>query len=219
MLSDYQLKIADLYNINIGNVKKLVPNFFDKEKYVLHYENLRLNFSLGLELKKLHGILEFNHSQWLKLYIEFYAQNRIKAEKRSVVEINKYGNTIENLRNSIDAKLVNNDYLRCTSKPSYTSHKIFANNLVVIRKRNASLKINKPEYIGMCILELSKVLMYKLHYDYIKTKYGNKSKLVFTDTDGLMYEIKTEDVYEDFSSNKEMFDFSNYSTKSKYYND
>ena len=209
MLSDYQLKIADLYNINIGNVKKLVPNFFDKEKYVLHYENLRLNFSLGLELKKLHGILEFNQSQWLKLYIEFYAQNRIKAEKRSVVEINKYGNTIENLRNSIDAKLVNNDYLRCTSKPSYTSHKIFANNLVVIRKRNASLKINKPEYIGMCILELSKVLMYKLHYDYIKTKYGNKSKLVFTDTDGLMYEIKTEDVYEDFSSNKEMFDFSN----------
>ena len=219
MLSDYQLKIADLYNINIGNVKKLVPNFFDKEKYVLHYENLRLNFSLGLELKKLHGILEFNQSQWLKLYIEFYAQNRIKAEKRSVVEINKYGNTIENLRNSIDAKLVNNDYLRCTSKPSYTSHKIFANNVVVIRKRNASLKINKPEYIGMCILELSKVLMYKLHYDYIKTKYGNKSKLVFTDTDGLMYEIKTEDVYEDFSSNKEMFDFSNYSTKSKYYND
>ena len=219
MLSDYQLKIADLYNINIGNVKKLVPNFFDKEKYVLHYENLRLNFSLGLELKKLHGILEFNQSQWLKLYIEFYAQNRIKAEKRSVVEINKYGNTIENLRNSIDAKLVNNDYLRCTSKPSYTSHKIFANNLVVIRKRNASLKINKPEYIGMCILELSKVLMYKLHYDYIKTKYGNKSKLVFTDTDGLMYEIKTEDVYEDFSSNKEMLDFSNYSTKSKYYND
>ena len=219
MLSDYQLKIADLCNINIGNVKKLVPNFFDKEKYVLHYENLRLNFSLGLELKKLHGILEFNQSQWLKLYIEFYAQNRIKAEKRSVVEINKYGNTIENLRNSIDAKLVNNDYLRCTSKPSYTSHKIFANNVVVIRKRNASLKINKPEYIGMCILELSKVLMYKLHYDYIKTKYGNKSKLVFTDTDGLMYEIKTEDVYEDFSSNKEMFDFSNYSTKSKYYND
>ena len=219
MLSDYQLKIPDLYNINIGNIKKLVPNFFDKEKYVLHYENLRLNFSLGLELKELHCILEFNQSQWLKLYIEFYAQKRIKAEKRSVVEINKYGHTIENLRNSIDAKLVNNDYLRYTSKPSHTSHKILANNLVVIQKRNASLKINKPEYIGMCILELSKVLMYELHYDYIKTKYGNKSKLLFTDTDGLIYEIKTADVYEDFSSNKEMFDFSNYSTKSKYYND
>ena len=69
----------------------------------------------------------------------------------------------------------------------------------------------------MCILELSKVLMYEFHYDYIKNKYGNNSRLLFTDTDSLMYEIKTEDVYEDFSNDKEMFDFSNYSTKSKYY--
>ena len=81
------------------------------------------------------------------------------------------------------------------------------------------LKLNKSAYIGMCILLLNKVLMYEFHYDYIKNKYDNKSKLLFTDTDSLMYEIKTEDVYEDFSSNKEMFDFSNYSTKSKYYDD
>ena len=70
----------------------------------------------------------------------------------------------------------------------------------------------------MCILELSKVLMYEFHYDYIKSKYVNNSRLLFTDTDSLMYEIKTENVYEDFSHNKEMFDFSNYSNKSKYYN-
>ena len=71
----------------------------------------------------------------------------------------------------------------------------------------------------MSILELSKVLMYKFHYDYIKNKYDNKSKLLFTDTDSLIYEIKTEDVYEDFSCDEEMFDFSNYSTKSKYHDD
>ena len=68
----------------------------------------------------------------------------------------------------------------------------------------------------MCILELSKLLMYKLHYDYFKNKYGNSSRLLFTDTGSLMYEIKTEDVYGDFSNNKEKFDFSNYSTKLKY---
>ena len=68
----------------------------------------------------------------------------------------------------------------------------------------------------MCFLELSKVIMYEFHYDYIKNKYDNKSKLLFTDTDSLMYEIKTRDVYDDFSSSKEMFDFTNYSTKSKY---
>ena len=71
----------------------------------------------------------------------------------------------------------------------------------------------------MCMLELSKVLMYECHYDYIKNKYGNNSILLFIDTDSLMSEIKTEDVYEDFSSNKEIFDFNNYSTKSKYDND
>ena len=63
----------------------------------------------------------------------------------------------------------------------------------------------------------SKVLMYGFHYDYIKNKYNSKSKLLFTDTDSLMYEIKTEDVYEDFNSDKKMFDFSNYSRKSKNY--
>ena len=96
------------------------------------------------------------------------------------------------------------------------SQKIFDNNLVPMRKSKVSLKLNKPAYIGTCILELSKVLMYELHYDYIKNKYDNKSKLLFTDTDNLMYEIKTEDVYKDFSSDKEMFDFRNYL---KYYDD
>ena len=97
------------------------------------------------------------------------------------------------------------------------SHKIFENDLVAIRKNKITLTFNKPAYIGMCLLELSKVLMYKFYYDYIKDKCDNNSRLLFTDTDSLMYEIKTKDVYEDFNTNKEMFDFSNYSTKSKYY--
>ena len=69
----------------------------------------------------------------------------------------------------------------------------------------------------MCILELSKILMYEFHYDHIKNKYGNNSRLLFTATHNLMYEIKTEDAYEDFSNDKEMSDLSNYATKSKCY--
>ena len=132
-----------------------------------------------------------------------------------------YGKTMENVSNSIDVKPVNNekDHLKCISKLSYMSHKIFDNNLFMIRKSKLVLKVSKAAYIGMGVLELSKVLMYEFHYDYIENTYDNKSKLLFTDTDNLMYEIKTEDVYEDFSSDKEMFDFSNYSTKSKYYDD
>ena len=116
-----------------------------------------------------------------------------------------YGKAMENLRNIIDIKLVNNENnnLKYISKPSYMSHKKFDNNLVAICKSKLALKLNKPAYIGMCVLELCKVLMYKFHYDYIKNKYDNKSKLLFTDTDSLMYEIKTEDVYEDFNVDRE----------------
>ena len=67
-MSDYQLKIADHYNITIGSVEKLVPNFFYKEKYVIHYENLKLYLTLGLKLKKIYHRLEFNQPQWLKQY-------------------------------------------------------------------------------------------------------------------------------------------------------
>ena len=129
-----------------------------------------------------------------------------------------YEETMENLRNRIAVKLVKNekDYLKSTSKLSYMSHKIFDNNLVTIRNSKLALKLNKLVCIGMCILELSKVLMYKFHYDYIKNTYDNKSKLLFTDIDSLMYEIKTEHVYKDFSSDKKLFDFSNYPTNLKY---
>ena len=79
MLSDYQLKITNLYNIPIGNVKKLVPNFFHKEKYVIHYENLQLFLRLGLKLKiYVYRVLEFSQSQWLKQYVEFKVTKKKK---------------------------------------------------------------------------------------------------------------------------------------------
>ena len=105
------------------------------------------------------------------------------------------------------------------SKPSYMLPKIFDNNLVAIHKRKVALRLNKPVYIGLCILELSKVLTYEFHWYNNKNRYDSKSKLLFTDTNSLMCPIKTENVYKDFSKDKEMFDFSNYTTKSKYYDD
>ena len=128
---------------------------------------------------------------------------------------------MENLRNRVDVGLVNNkkDYLKWISTPCYLRQKIFDNNLVVIHKIKTTLTLKKPANIRICVLELSKVPMYEFHFDYIKNKYGSKSRLSFTDTDSFMYEIQIENVYGDFSKNKEMFDFSNYSAKSKYYDD
>ena len=81
MLTDYQLKIANLYNIPIGNVKKLVPNFFDNEIYVIHYENLQLYLKLGLKFKKNTWHIRIQ-SQWLKQYVEFNTQQRKETKKK-----------------------------------------------------------------------------------------------------------------------------------------
>ena len=111
------LKIADHYNIPIGNVKKLVPNFYDKEKYVIHYENLKLYLKLGLKLKMIHHILECDQSQWLKQYVDFNTQKRIEAGKNldkdgkalyNLMNNSVYGKTMEDFRNRIDVKLVSN---------------------------------------------------------------------------------------------------------------
>ena len=132
-----------------------------------------------------------------------------------------YGKTLKNVRNRIDVRLVSNkrNYLKWLSKRRYLFQKIFNNDLVDMYKSNVTLKLKKLAYVGMCKLDLSKVLMYVLYYDYIKNKYGNKSRFLYTDIDSLIYEIKTKYVYEKFSKDKEMFDFSNYSDKSKYYDD
>ena len=92
---------------------------------------------------------------------------------------------------------------------------MFGTNLVAIRKNKVTLTFNKPAYIGMCILELGKVLIYEFHYDYIKNKCGSNPRLLFKDTDSLVYEIKIKNSNEDFSSNKEILDFTNHSTNSK----
>ena len=121
-----------------------------------------------------------------------------------------FGKTMENLRKRINVKLVSNakDYKKWVSRPTFVSQKIFNKNFVAIHEIKPVLTIDKPIYIGFSILDLSIYLMYEFHYKYIKRKYD--AKLLFTDTDSLVYEIKTEDVYEDFYKDKNLFDFSDY---------
>ena len=94
--------------------------------------------------------------------------------------------------------------MKLTSKPTFVSSKIFNGKLVAIHKIKETLILNKPAYVGMCILDLSKTLMYDFHYK------NDKAKLLFTDTDSLTYEIETEDVYKNFWSDKNKFDNSEY---------
>ena len=107
-----------------------------------------------------------------------------------------YGKSIENIRKRISLKLINSskDYLRCVSKPNFISQKIFDKNFIAVHQIKYVSTLNKPIYVGFSILELSKLLMYKFHYDYACHKYD--AKLLFTDTDSLVYEINSEDIYE-----------------------
>ena len=226
MLSDYCKKIQKKFNISSGLVHKLIPTLNDKQKYVLHYKNLQSYLNLGLKLKRVHRVLEFNQSPWLKQYIDFNTQKRTNAKNSFEKDFFKlmnnsvFGKTMENLRKRVDVRLVTDKekLLKLASKPTYVSSKIFNENLVAVHKIKETLTLNRPAYVGMCILDLSKTLMYDFHYNYIKNKYDDKAKLLFTDTDSLTYEIQTDDVYEDFWSDKDKFDNCDYPENSQYFN-
>ena len=222
MLSEYCREIAHKFKISTGLVHKLIPTLSNKEKYVLNYRNLQLYTDLGLKLTKVHRALEFNQSPWLKQYIDFNTRKRTNAkiafEKDFFKLMNNsvFGKTMENLRKRVDVRLITDEkkLLKLVSKPTYVSSKIFNENLVAVHKIKETLTLNRPAYVGMCILDLSKTLMYKFHYNFIKKKYGNKAKLLFTDTDSLTYEIEAEDVY---WKDKNRFDNSDYSENSPFF--
>ena len=225
MLSGYCKNIVKKYKISTGLVHKLIPTLSNKEKYVLHYRNLQLYTDLGLKITKVHRVLEFNQSAWLKQYIDFNTEKRTNAKNAFEKDFFKlmnnsvFGKTMENIRKRVDVRLVTdeNKLLKMAAKPTYVSSKIFNENLVAVHRIKETLTLNKPAYVGMCILDLSKTQMYDFHYNYIKKKYGDKAKLLFTDTDSLTYEIETNDVYQDFWNDKDKFDNSDYSQDSQYF--
>ena len=215
--------MANRYGIKIGGVNKLVPNLGNKSKYVVHYRNFQLYLSLGIKLIKVHRILKFKQSDWLKKFIDFNTDKRNNAansfEKDFFKLMNNatFGKTMENLRKRISVKLINNakDYVKYISEPSFVSQKIFSKNFVAIHEIKPVLTLNKPICVGFSISDLSKLLMCECHYKYIKNKFD--AKLLHTDTNSLVYEIKTEDVYEDFYPDKNLFDFKSYPLNAKFF--
>ena len=227
MLSDYCKNIAEKYGISTGLVSKLIPTLGKKEKYVLHYRNLQLYIDLGLKVTKVHRVLEFNQSPWLKQYIDFNTEKRKEAKNSFEKDFFKlmnnsvFGKTMENIRKRCNVYLETDydHFMRQTAKPTYVSCKIFHENLVAVHLKKERLKLDEPSYVGMCILDLSKVLMYDFHYNYIKAKYNDEAKLLFTDTDSLCYHITTDDAYGDFYLDRELFDNSDYEKSSKFFFD
>ena len=187
---EYPKDLHDLHNdyplaperLKIKNVEKLIPNLWDKEKYIVHHENLKLYLELGLKIKKIHRGIKFREEPWMRSYIELNTRLRTEAKNDFEKDFFKlmnnsvFGKTMENIRNRVDVKLVNNKKKakKLSVKPNFRHCIIFDENLVAIHMKRTKLTFNKPVYCGMAILDLSKTLMYDFHYKYIKPKYGKK---------------------------------------------
>ena len=165
--------------IVVNKVVKLTPNLGDKKKYILHYENLKQYLKLGLKLTHIHRGIKFKESPWLEKYITLNTKLRTQAKNEFEKDFFKlmnnslFGKTMEDIRNRVNIKLVNNEKQaeKLSAKPNFKHCNIFSEDLVAIHMKKIKLFFNKPVYLGMCILDLSKTLMYDFHYKYIKQKY------------------------------------------------
>ncbi|KAL4154292.1 hypothetical protein QTP88_002114 [Uroleucon formosanum] len=197
---------------------KLLTTLYDKKKYIIHYETLKLYINLGLKIEKIHRVLEFSQSPWLKVYVDFNtnlrseAKNEFEKEYFKLMNNSVYGRTMMNVRNHVDIRLCSNasKVEKLIAKPNFDRRTIFTENLAAVHMKRTQISFKQPIYIGMCILDLSKMLMYDFYYNIIKKKYGNRVRLLYTDTDSLILEIKTNDFYQDIKINLDHFDTSDY---------
>ena len=125
---------------------------------------------------------------------------------------------MENIRSRVDIRLCTNGKQvdKLVAKPSFKSRTIFTENLVAVHMAKTKLVFNKPIYVGMSILDVSKYLMYEFHYNTMKVRYGENIKLLYTDTDSLIYDIETEDFYQDMKDMLDQFDTSDYAQDNVY---
>lgn len=214
---------------------KLIPNLYDKFQYVIHYVHLKTCLKHGLLLKKVHRVIKFKQSPFLKQYIDLNTELRTKAKSAFEQDFFKllnnaiFGKTLEDTEKRLNIKLVNqwNDTRNKTKKtynaeqliarPNYQSSTIFTENFVAIQMKPESVVLDKPIYIGFTVLEISKSHMYDRHYSVMKPFYGENLKLCYTDTDSFLYSVQTEDLYRDIKDNfLPYFDTSNYSENNDY---
>ena len=206
--------------MKIDKCKRLVCNLQNKNKYVVHIKSLKQALNHGLKLKKVHRIIEFNQKAWLKPYIDMNTELRKLAKDDFEKDLFKlmnnavFGKTMENIRKHRDIKLVATDKKRnkLVSEPNYHTMNYISEDLSIIEMNKTKVKLNKPIYLGLSILDISKILMYETKtYDYMKPKYNDNIKLCYMGTDSFVMNIKTENFYKDISNDVEKrFDTSNY---------
>ena len=165
----------------------------------MHIKSLKQALNHGLKLKKIHKIIEFNQKAWLKPYIDMNTELRKVASNDFEKDFYKLtnnavlGKTMENVRKHRDIKLVttNKKRSKLVSEPTYHTMNYISKDLSIIEMKKTKIKMNKPIYLSLSILDISKILMYEFWYNYMKPKYSNDVKLCYMDTDTFVMNIKT----------------------------
>ena len=223
----YPRKLHDLHSdlpylpkrMKTDKWKKLVCNLRNKKKYVVHIRSLKQALNQGLKLKKVHRIIEFNQEEWLEPYIDMntelrkIAKNNFEKDLFKLMNNAVFGKTMKNVRKQRDIKLVTTDKKRSklVSEPNYHMINCISEILSIIEMGRTKVKMNKSIYLGLSILEISKLLMYEFCYDYMKPKYGESVKLCYMDTDSFIMNTKTKYFYKDVINDVEKrFGTSNY---------
>ena len=222
----YPDQLHDLHNdlpficqhMEINHVEKLVLNLYNKRNYVIDIRALDQALLHGLILERIHRAIEFNQSAWMKPYIDFNTQlrtrttNDFKKDFFKLMNNSTFRKTMENIRKHRNIKLVMNRelYLKTMMKPNFMSGVLFGEDLMGCKMGKIKVVMKKLVYLSQAILDLSKTIMYVFHYDYMKPKFDNL-RLCYSDTDSLVYCIKTKDFYADIMDDvEERFDTSSY---------
>lgn len=225
--NDYPF-LCEKMKIGNSNTSKLILNLNDKTNYVLHYLTLQAAIRQGLELKKVHKILQFSQSKWLKPFIDFNTEKRTNANNDFEKKLFKlstnstFGKTIENVKKYRNIKLLDQWEGRYgvkvnIAKPNFKKATIFNENLVAIELFKDEIKMNKPIAIGACILELSKLKMYDFHYNFMLKQYNHEQcRITYTDTDSFIYYLHGRNIYDVMKDNPNLFDTSDYQPQNAY---
>ena len=212
-ISEYKEKLKQ-GNVNIGS-DKLVPHLHEHKNYCIHYRNLKFVESLGVKIGKVHNVVSFHQSKWLKKYIDFNTDKRKEAKNDFEKDFFKlmnnavFGKTMENVKNRMDLHITtdHDNAVKWFSKINLKDCKYF-DGLYLIEMFKKEIVYDKPIYVGTSILDLSKLVMMDFHYNVIHENFKNKYKLLYSDTDSFVYSIEHDDIYEWMGNNKEHFDLS-----------
>ena len=207
---------------------KLITTLSTKKRYIVHYRTLKLYLELGLRISKIHRILSFKQSCWMKSYIDFNNEKRKQATSSFDKEFFKlmnnstFGKCMENVKRRVKMVLTSNKK-KCASlikRPTFHSMQIFDTNFVGVQYKKARVLLDKPIFIGFTILDLSKMHMFDFHYNVMMKTFGLESlQLLYTDTDSMMYKITNENFHHLLYQIRDNFDFSNMDKKDEFYSD